>query len=91
MYTGCNAGFDPADNVIEHLFEFLRKLQMQKEHHNSLFSCYRNQCASSVNSQKIETDRFYDHIWPFLCQLSVNLSQNRDPDRHFELLKDSKS
>ena len=27
MYTGCNAGFDPADNVIEHLFEFLRKLQ----------------------------------------------------------------
>ena len=34
---------------------------------------------------------FYYHILPFFCQLYVNLSQIWDPDRHFEVLNQSKS
>ena len=49
--------------------------------------------ASSVNSQKIATDKwpFYDHIWPFFRQLHVYLSKNRHSDGHFEVLNKSKS
>ena len=47
--------------------------------------------ASSVNSQKIATDKwpFYDQIWPFFCQPHGYLSQNWDSDGHFEVLNES--
>ena len=37
--------------------------------------CSLRPCASSANSQKIATNKwqFYDHIWPFFCQLHVTL------------------
>ena len=49
--------------------------------------------ASSVNSQKITTDKwpFYDQIWPFFCQPNGYLSQNWDSDSHFGVLNESKS
>ena len=34
---------------------------------------------------------FYDHFWPFFCQLHESLSQNWDSDGHFEVLSVSKS
>ena len=49
------------------------------------FKSYGLSCslsASSVNSQKIATDKwpFYVHIWPIFCQLHVYLSQNWDSE-----------
>ena len=62
------------------------------------FKCYGLRCnlrprASSVNSQKIVTDKwpFYDQIWPFFCQPHGYLSQNWDSDGHFKVLNESKS
>ena len=34
---------------------------------------------------------FYDHFWPFLCQLYENISQNWGSDGHFEALNKSES
>ena len=34
---------------------------------------------------------FYDHFWPFFCQLLGNLSQNWGSDGHFEVLYGSTS
>ena len=34
---------------------------------------------------------FYDHFWPFFCQLHRNLSQNWGSDGHFQVLNSSKS
>ena len=44
-------------------------------------------------SSKFTSDKwtFYNHFWPFLCQLYENLSQNRDSDGHFEVLNKSES
>ena len=55
--------------------------------------CNLRLCALLANSQKIATDKwpFYDHIWPFFCQLYVYLSQNWDSDGHFEVLYESES
>ena len=62
------------------------------------FKSYGLRCSlrprtSSVNSQKIVTDKwlFYDHIWSFFCQLHEYLSQNWDSDSQFEVLTESKS
>ena len=48
--------------------------------------------ASSVNSQKITTDKwpFYDQIWPFFCQPHGCLSQNWDSDSHWHKSYDTK-
>ena len=44
-------------------------------------------------SSKFTSDKwtFYNHFWPFLCQLYENLSQNRDSDGHFKVLNKSES
>ena len=48
---------------------------------------------SLANSPKLETNKwpFYDHFWPFFCQLYEHLSQNWGSDGHFEVLNRSKS
>ena len=55
--------------------------------------CEWRPCACLANFQNIETEKwsFYYHIWPFFCQLCANQKQNREPDRHFEVLNNSES
>ena len=54
--------------------------------------CRWRPCTCLANSQKLAADKwpFYDHIWPFFCQLYVYLSQNWGSDGNFEVLNESK-
>ena len=56
------------------------------------FKSYGLKCGLRPHG-KIASDKrpFYDHFWPFFCQLYVHLSQNWGSDSHYKVLSESKS
>ena len=60
----------------------------------AILCCLCSNCGRAIVWVKTNDNNnclFYNHFWPFFCQLYVYLSQKQGSDGHFKMLKESKS